>query len=173
MAVQNEPPSTNMSKTSDVLDDHVRPSMAQTKTKRVFEALINIAIFLVASAIVLSLNMSPSFYSFKESGPICAQQADLYPHTNISSRLEVLYGSTEFIPRAVDWLAGAVRVPYVSTHAYVKLSTNMIQVGELRRRRPCGFGPSVGSFWRASRLSTLRIPQNVHLPTLVIDLQWD
>lgn len=50
------------------------------------------------------------------SGPeLCPQEGPLVPvaHADISAALEGVYASETFKDRAVEWLVGAIRIPYV------------------------------------------------------------
>jgi hypothetical protein len=44
---------------------------------------------------------------------MCPQQNEIYPRSNLSVKINDLYNSDGFRVRAVQWLSGAIKVPFV------------------------------------------------------------
>lgn len=49
---------------------------------------------------------------------LCPQQDPISPQSNITSVLDAEYAQDGFLDRAVHWLAGAVKIPFVSRCQY-------------------------------------------------------
>jgi hypothetical protein len=84
---------------------------------------------------------------------LCPQVPALYPSKNgeLFGNVTQLYGTEAYKQRAISWLSGAVRVPYVPYLNTSLLSANMsklcLQDRILRYTRPDWCGSALGSFW--------------------------
>jgi hypothetical protein len=84
--------------------------------------------------------------SHREKTDLCPQANALYPsqHAQLWESLGREFDGDEFRTRAVNWLAGAIRIPYVSTIAFCDVAFFFLRIlcwikhGDIRRHGPRG-----------------------------------
>lgn len=124
-------------------------------------------IFVVAlvSLLCLRANFAP-YADVPQFAADCPQVEALVPSRSaeIYASVSDLFATPDFKTKAVNWLAGAVQVPYVVPPALCAvISPPSLQDGGLRRNGTRGSGPAVGRLRAISRLPFGCIPIGVSI----------
>lgn len=113
-------PSTLVSRTEGTLP----LGTALKKQTSFIKGAIHTALFLFVGTVVLGWQSPTWFHDqqdlgiatragvLKSSGT-CVQQEPLFPQSTLRETLGAAYATEEFLAQAVEWLSGAVRIPYV------------------------------------------------------------
>ncbi|KAJ7746257.1 hypothetical protein B0H16DRAFT_959581 [Mycena metata] len=128
----------------------------------IWPCLFVVAVFLSASAFV---GFSPRKFVVSLGQPptsdICPQEAALFPARNapIWEATHEETASNAFKTRAIDWLAGAVQIPYIAEVVFHNPAHILrLQDGILRQHAAYRRRPALACIRRLSRVSDACIP---------------